>query len=253
MYYVYDYVKEAVVMQGTQQEIALWWRGGLLVQGKHLLSREDRRGKPARVDFTQLNVTGKDVYRIPEQDGWYWFKDKDGHPYTVPKYVWVAYLRRYQVFDDAGRSIDIRAWDDSVWHYVPPRQSSQWYPGWMRGAKFHHHRTSGPSMWRGTLRAAMDVAEIDEDLPLPIRDNTKVRLPFGGTEDSWSYYDRHYCHWKSASWKDQTKARKQWAKHKTWGKKPARREENDWAEYEDELVLSAPAPVEDNCVTKEGA
>lgn len=37
------------------------------------------------------------------------------------------------------------------------------------------------------------------------------------------------------------------------GKKPARREENDWAEYEDELVLSAPAPVEDNCVTKEVA
>ena len=220
MYSVNDLINGCTVMSGTMQEISYWWR------------------KKVGKDFFQLNITGKDIRIGWERDGWLFIKDM-GTGYTIPAYKRVTNLRQYQVLDDSGRPVDIRTWPKSVWEWEPASPSYNWPCGF----KDNHHRSSGPAMWHRTCRVAsagVDEAELhDEGLPFPIRDNTGVRLPFGGTDDSWGYYERHYCHWRSKSWKDQTKAHKQWAKLRNRGEK----REDKWARYDREIaVLQAEEP-----------
>jgi len=213
-YNVVDLNTGKILISGTCQEIAFWWRGKF-------------RNRKGNISFEGLNVTGKDTVARKERDGFISIK-VCGEYLTLPAFKTVYYLRSYQVLDKNGRSIDIRSWDKAVWAYVPP--SRRLARGWMSGGKTHHHRTSGPSMWHGTFSASMvsvDEAELLEDgLPFPIRVNTGVRLPFN-TNTVWDYYDEHRWHQKSKSWKDQTKARKQWAKHKRSGK--SQRREDEWA------------------------
>lgn len=90
MYYVYDFANGWSYPFETKEELALWWRG------------RDR-------DFNELNVTGNDVFVS------HWYK-----PVLVGEeciYISISErcLRRFQVFDDDGRSIDIRIWPKFVW------------------------------------------------------------------------------------------------------------------------------------------
>ena len=210
MYFVHDLYDDTCVKFGSMTDVAYWWR------------------KKAGRDFSQLNITGNDTFTSMERCGWL-FTDIG----VIPRYKKVCHLRRYQVLDEDDRSVDIRTWPKSVWEWAPS------YPPcyWPCGFKNNHHRTTGPSMWRGTYRASMDGLDeaelLEENLPLPIQDNTGVRLPFNGTDRVWDYYDSHYFHWRSKSWKDQTKARKQWAKHKSRGEKC----EDKWARFDRELAM----------------
>ena len=149
---------------GSMTDVAYWWR------------------KKAGRDFSQLNITGNDTFTSMERCGWL-FTDIG----VIPRYKRVCHLRRYQVLDEDDRSVDIRTWPKSVWEWAPS------YPPcyWPCGFKNNHHRTTGPSMWRGTYRASMDGLDeaelLEENLPLPIQDNTGVRLPFNGTDRVWDY------------------------------------------------------------------
>ncbi len=215
MYFVNDLYNDTCAKAGSMTDIAYWWH------------------RKVGRDFFQLNVTGKDTHTAMEKDGSWLHIQENGRSYVIPTYKKVIYLRRYQVLDEDGRSVDIRTWPKSVWEWTPT------YPPcyWPCGFKSNYHRISGPSMGRGTYRASMNVLDeselLDEALPLPIRDCSDVRFPFNGTDDVWSYYDGHHCHWRSKSWKDQTKARKQWAKHKRKGEN----REDKWARHDRELAM----------------
>ena len=67
-----------------------------------------RRGK---VTFDDLNISGKDYVWKNEPTNDYFFIPDYGY---IRKYVRNRYLRRYQVFDESGRSIDIRTWNIGV-------------------------------------------------------------------------------------------------------------------------------------------
>ena len=210
MYYVRDLYDDTRIKFGSMNDVAYWWR------------------RKVGQDFSQVNITGKDTCTVMEKNGW--LRTEIG---VIPTYKRVRYLRRYQVLDEDGRSVDIRTWPKSVWEWAPSHPACYWPCGF----KDNHHRTTGPSMWRSPYRASMDGLDegelLSEGLPLPIRDNSGVRLPFDGTDSVWDYYDSHYFHWRSKSWKDQTKARKQWAKHKSKGEK----REDDWARIDRELTM----------------
>lgn len=216
LYNVVNLISGEVIISGTCQEIAYWWR-----------TNKKFRDYKGNIHFDELNMTGKDTVLHVVKDGLIKLKIRGEYTW-VTNYKHVHDLRTYQVQDEDGRSVDIRSWGKDVWEYEPPRCT--YVPRWMSGSKAHGHRSSGPSMWRGTFSASMESVDKAELLadghPVPLRDNSGVRLPFT-TSTVWDYYDEHFFHQKSKSWKDQTKARKQWAKHKRNGK--SQRRENEWS------------------------
>lgn len=189
MYYVYDFANGWSYPFETKEELALWWR-----ERDH--------------NFNELNVTGNDIFVN------HWYK-----PILVGEvYFYIStperYLRRFQVLDDDGRSIDIRLWPKFVWEWQKPYKSRYW--GWS-GSKKHGHRHSGPALWRGTRRSASISASdwdlIEEALPCPVMDRTAIRKKVLDI-DPYDCIEKRCCCSKSKSWKDQCKARKQWAKQK---------------------------------------
>ena len=133
MYFVNDLYNDTCAKAGSMTDIAYWWH------------------RKVGRDFFQLNVTGKDTHTAMEKDGSWLHIQENGRSYVIPTYKKVIYLRRYQVLDEDGRSVDIRTWPKSVWEWTPT------YPPcyWPCGFKSNYHRISGPSMWRGTYRASM--------------------------------------------------------------------------------------------------
>ena len=165
--------------------------------------------------FDELNVTGVDMHMVmvPSSDNMF------GFTYSEQK-------KRYQVFDDFGRSIDIRGWTPEIkavndgWH--PVYIYSEQYRGRFRkdpsgyGKKRHAHRVGCASMWR----ASMVQVSLDHDDELdgcyPIVDKAKFRDRGFTSGNGWRNYDKRI--WKrytrSTCWKDQFKAGHQWSKHK---------------------------------------
>lgn len=239
LYNVIDLNSGETIASGTCQQIAHWWRRKF----------KDQKGN---VNFRDLNVTGKDVVICKEKDG-FSLVMIDGKLTLITNWVRVRYLRRYQVLDEDGRSVDIRNWSKDVWEYKPPRHRPL-VLDWVDGSKSHFHRTSGPSMWRGTFSSSMETADetelLEDGLPLPIQSNVDVRLPFN-TSTVWDYYDRHHFHRKSKSWKDQSKARKQWGKCKRSGK--SQRREDDWARLDPDWVIAEDENSAANGEMKEAA
>ena len=201
MYYIYDFKMEKYLKLESQTDVVNWWKS--------------RMGH----NFGELNITGNDMRYVQESDGFTKFTDRDGVNHSFQNYKYVPYLRRYQVFDNEMRSIDIRDWPKTIWDYHPTYKYSSWR---YTGRKDHQHRMSGPAMLKNTLLTVQDHIDkeelLEQGLPLPIINKTDVRkgFLFGGTDDVWSFYDKKRNHkWSSSkSWKDQQKNRKQWAKHK---------------------------------------
>ena len=112
-------------------------------------------------------------------------------------------LRTHRVYDSAGRIIDIRLWPECDEILFPPRKRT--YFCYNLGHKHHGHRVSGPSFNHRDLR---DRQRDDYYGAKPIRISVV---------DAWDFSEKRYFagYCKSKSWKDQTKSRKQWCKHKT--------------------------------------
>ena len=180
---------------------------------------------PRMMDFIELNVTGKDIVTGFEKvPGKFWFYGGT----AFPCYEKVATLRRYMVTDEQGRSIDIRTWLPEIalvksGKYRPAHKTAvSKEPAYRRepcgqGRKQHFHRVGCPAMWRCSLAEAMD----GEDLALeadvrPMRDHSGIRKRGIKDETSYERAERRASRsWTcSKCWKDQSKAGRQWAKHK---------------------------------------
>jgi len=184
-YYVFDHENRSYIHFQNQEDLVLWWR-------------RKARG------FEDLNVTGKDIGVV------HWMQPAWNGCFIEKSETW---LRRYQVFDKEMRSVDIRQWSRTVWDYEAPHVPYRWASN---SRKQHWHRITGPSFWHGTLKGA--VVGKDEDVPLfPIKDKSKVRNKVR-EEFVWDYIDRKAARRPSRSWKDQSKARKQWGKSKPHSK-----------------------------------
>lgn len=170
MYYIHDLYTSCILACETKEELAYQWvcKNGL---GSDM--------------FDNLNITGKDTRpALFEEDA--------------------AYSRRYQIFDDNQRSIDIRDWDEDVWqkaiNYKPKYKHK---PYVIHGHKRNKHRIHGPSLHYRTMRASTEKNN-EYDIPKP-RNKSII-----GNYRNFNERKRHH----SKSWKDQRKTRHQWQKQR---------------------------------------
>ena len=137
-------------------------------------------------------------------------------------------LRRYQVFDDEFRSVDVRLWpeaDPKLWAKTALSARSSYSSFWRfrSGSKQHQRSLTGPAMAHSTSRQNTDCVDYEElydfGLPVPEKDRSAVRRKVlisdgdyaGYLDDGWYRQRGSNC---SRSWKDQYKSRKQWGKHR---------------------------------------
>lgn len=172
------------------------------------------------LDFEMLNVTGKDISTEP-------FFIEAHAPLMRPTWQMHRVTRRYQVFDDEGRSVDIRKWSTEIadvesGKYVPWTRSSSSKETFTfrRGPvpyirKQHAHRLGTESFFHASLIALEEKPLEDTDIS-PVIDHSSVRkrgrkLKF----ESWDNAEMKANNkWNRRCWKDSSKAPRQWAKHK---------------------------------------
>ena len=160
--------------------------------------------------FEELNVTGKDTINSVSYCGS--TTTKDG--LVLPIYKTVVCLRRYQVLDDTGRSIDIRTWPENYFTSKTKRRYTYFFTGYKR----HHRRSSGPSLQMCLLRTS----DPDMEGIMPVLNRTSLRKKAIMSVDDWYDYYRHDAergYYKPRSWKNQTKSRHQWSRKRS--KRPA--------------------------------
>lgn len=199
--------------------------------------------------FHLLNVTGKDTLREMVPTGQYICYPR--LMTSFPEYRWESRLRRFRVLDGEGRSIDIRSWEELYQEEVkgscPIRETQTRSPKFRQepcgsGAKQHEHYFRGAAFWKESLKAAMDDDFMDDVDYLPITNHGKARKR-GIT--SWSSNEKanrkaRNRYSGSASWKDQSKAGKQWAKHKPGATRAALEKGCPWKRSDEaELDLDA--------------
>ena len=172
--------------------------------------------------FDDLNVTGNDI-RLGVAEVKY-------HPVIGAYNVIGKIRRRFQVLDQDGRSVDIRAWKQEIIdislfgpddHGNAKRYSNhplfrQEPCGW--GSKNLIHRMNAPAMLHRTLsdaaRSGEALTDIETDA-FPVIDHTSVRKR-GCGKRGWNCYDQKWARKMNSnrSWKDQWKTPRQWSKHK---------------------------------------
>ena len=147
------------------------------------------------VDFSNLNVTGKDIIMYPSKDGF------------------ESCLRRYQVFDEYSRSVDIRNWDKKF--FDPVKRNRRYLGIYSSGRKSHYHRLRGPSLGLRDLHHPIEYSL--EDLEYyPIKSKLSLRGKVRVFPLCWDWYE-YKGHSKfvlaySKSWK-KNKVRKQYYRH----------------------------------------
>lgn len=202
MYTVVDIINQTHLSFAAKEDLLLWWKKTLGTQ-----------------NYEELNVTGHDTRWVTETcrtPG-----TTDIAAFMCPIAERALRLRRYQVLDEKGKSVDIRRWPDSAWSVEMTSQESD-YSG--TGGKRLVRMVNGPSLFRRTVGSQdqhIDLEELmDAGLPLPNGMAPNIRNSFRGFDP-----DSHVEGWHakkyhaSKAWKDQCKAPRQWARHKTWGRK----------------------------------
>lgn len=151
--------------------------------------------------FNQLNLTGKDILTETVFKGM--SLSRNGLP--IPEIEKRRTLRRYQVLDKDGRSVDIREWPDYVWEPEHSKPLRFIYTG----HKNNRRRVTGPSLQYRLLKAP----EPDEEESILGKTSIRSKAVMDA-RDWWHYYDRASCrgYYKPRSWKDQTRSRHQWTK-----------------------------------------
>lgn len=190
LYYICDlYAGKALSFQSRETLAAFWFK------------KFGRR-------FEDLNVTGKDT-RVE-------YVSRPRPSALVPdKLVTVSapelVTRRYQVLDEKGRSVDIRTWPEEI--FREPKPAHAGYS--LSGAKQYRGHWHGPTLQLRSMRE-FDVDDHMDDVEhVAVRDRSRLRRK---AVLSPGDYEDHVCcvsaRSKSCSWKDQTRARKQYARHK---------------------------------------
>lgn len=139
--------------------------------------------------FRELNITGKDIKANGE-------------------------LRQFQIRDEFGRPVDIRTWSDQTWETNQPAFDWGSFPHF---GKRHLHRVGGPKMRLQTLRTlinGVDLGDVEQAIVLdksrPTRKSKDCSCRW--TSDTRRYWNRAHVS-PSRCWKDQTKAKRQYARH----------------------------------------
>ena len=146
--------------------------------------------------YRNLNVTGNDCFS--------YFVDA-GRDYNA------ICIRRFQVFDSEGRSVDPRIWDVKPLPEARKRQRRVWG----NGAKRHCHRRKRPSLRLRSIRCFTEITEnVDFNI---IKDCSRIRkTAVISSDDAWTISEKKTCqrtHGKTC-WKAQTKNPHQWGRHK---------------------------------------
>lgn len=191
MYYLRDLLSETVTPFPDAPSLARAWR--------------ERFGD----SFDELNVTGRDsragvIRRVVRAGG-----DSDGETLVVHERV--EWSRRFQVLDEDGRSVDVREWPEDV--FRTERRAPRRCRAANHGGRAAHPHRRGPTLQLGAIRAAADRTYLDECDERPTRDNSGIRRK--ATMTAAEFGDHCGSRWKkSDSWKDQTRAPRQFARHK---------------------------------------
>lgn len=176
----------------------------------------------APFNFKELNVTGKDSYPAEIPTGEYTYSEDLG--FYICVYKTIQKMKTFQVRDDDGRSLDIRLWKDEIaliddgWtpqHHGFRLDEGKFREGpWPHTGKPHAHCCSGPAMWHRFVQETTRNHQDELEDYRPVQDKTKVRTRGLNLDSSWNIFDRKYFKKHSLSWKDQSKAAHQWARHK---------------------------------------
>lgn len=163
------------------------------------------------VSWEHLNITGNDtlVQKTIKDD----FR-------TVRT---VICTRRYLIMDEYGRKLDPRDWGLPI-RPLPTGPVIHW--AYNNGAKNHQHRVSGPALWRGTARASFNETFELDDVIEPAPGLRKKALM--SVYDKNDIYERRRFRRPTRSWKDATKASRQYMRHKKPSGKAARRKNAPW-------------------------
>lgn len=135
----------------------------------------------------------------------------------------VVCTRRYLVMDEYGRKLDPRDWGLPI---RPLPDGPVVRRVYNQGSKNHRHRVSGPAIWRGAARADFDRAfEIGDNIEQAPGLRKKALMSLYDKND---IYDRRWLRKPTRSWKDATKAKRQYMRHKKPGAKAARHKNTPW-------------------------
>lgn len=153
-------------------------------------------------DFRNLNVTGNDTLTVV-----CW--TRCGGQYSAVE----RYLRRYLVIDGENRHCDVRRWHEDYGIY--PKQKTlcrSWTVYSTR--KRHKTRCHGPAMAGHNAREGQDDGGCSDNERNCLINRTRPRpgTIFSGIH-AWDVSEWKYFQKKSRSWKDQSRAKRQYLWH----------------------------------------
>lgn len=185
MFYLIDILENAcLACCQTTNELKIAW----LKYAQHI-NRFNYVPERDKMDYTLLSMTDADTFISFEN----------------------RYSRPLRVLDENGRIIDIRAMPEMNQGPKWPTLKSK--IRYNSSSKHNVRRQRGASMYHRDCQQASNTPDT-EDVPALVQiKNPRTHVT---RLDAWDIYEtrynRHYT--GSKSWKDQTKARKQWSKHK---------------------------------------
>ena len=247
MYYVINLLTNTIVATARNELELLCVRESTRPWSTRIFLRFDYMRCGWYMDFSELNVTGKDIH---PNAVFRYFGGVDGdHPLQVSGTK--PMLRRYQVIDDYKRPIDIRTWRAEIQLLeangpIAFKMAEQKLPKFRHepcgyGRKRHCHRVSCPAMTRQGVTEELVAGFDDSDFDyLPVIDHSKARNR-GIAGQGFDLYDLKAG--KAArnagrSWKHQSKSVRQWAKHKRGVKLDGLRKPDNYHELDLEGLCS---------------
>ena len=189
MFYLMDLYKDTSMSFETRIDLLTYWRFRLVPEHRFYAA------KP--LDFSNLNVTGNDMYSRPFVDTW---------------------KRRFQVRDEQGRSVDIRTWKKEIdivnaMEHFPWRRSTKPIPRFRRepavmGCKMPDRKGRYNAFTKQKLRDKWGTVEPDFEDDLlgftPVKDHSAPRV---------KERHPHKPNLDIQSWKSSTKNAFQWGRH----------------------------------------
>ena len=228
MYYLIDLQEKKSVKEFfTKMDLLIHWAKVVNNLWGWRFQEHFLRGN--KIDFSALNITGKDTLKKFMPTGKYYVSPFTGLP--AKEYDYVSVQRQYQVLDDFGRPVDIRLWTDEIRMIesglVNPYENkgiSHHLPEFRRepaleGAKPHGHYRHLPKMMiqYATHVAAAEFEDDLYELNLTAKQiqQCKPRVRHNVVDADFSI-DNKICNlYGRKCWKQQSKNYKQWAKHKS--------------------------------------
>lgn len=195
MYHLIDLTNQTRISFETKIDLLAHWRFRLYFDARNVV--------PAPLNFKDLNITGNDMYGSP---------------------IVSLRMRRFQVLDDDGRSLDIRTWAEEIeivnamkhfpyYQHISSQASFRIDPA-VSGSKTPRRKDRCGALTLQRLRDRVGTQELDYEDELlgftPIRDNSAPRSRNSAMQGDGKQRCKQR---KCRSWKSHTKNTSQWARH----------------------------------------